>query len=92
MFCVCVGGYDRPRKTSSTVTDKSTPTEGIRTMDPQFECPSALPTELIGKFPLATASRSTLYQHCFILPLSNEAMSQRCGPWTVELLQVLTGL
>ena len=23
--------------------------------NPQFECPSALPTELIGKFPLATA-------------------------------------
>ena len=30
------------------VTDKSTSTEGIRTTDPQFECPSALPTELKG--------------------------------------------
>ena len=31
-------------------------------MDPQFECPSALPSELIGEFPLAAASRSILYQ------------------------------
>ena len=36
-------------------------------MDTQFECPSALPTELIGNFPLATTSRSTLYEHCYIL-------------------------
>ena len=50
---------------SHTVTEKTTSTEGIRTMIPVFECPSALPTELIGKFPLATASRSTLYQHCY---------------------------
>ena len=26
----------------------------------------ALPTELIGKFPLATSNRSTLYQHGYI--------------------------
>ena len=31
-----------------SVTDKSTSTEGVRTTDPQFECPSALPTELKG--------------------------------------------
>ena len=48
------------------VTEKSTSTERIRTMDPQFECLSVQPTELIGKFPLATASRSTVYQHCYI--------------------------
>ena len=48
------------------VTDKSTSTEGIRTTDPQFECPSARPTELIGKFLLATASSSTIYQHCYM--------------------------
>ena len=30
------------------VTDKSTSTKGIRTTDPQFECPSALPTEIKG--------------------------------------------
>ena len=30
------------------VTDKSTSTEGIRTTDPQFECPSGLLTELKG--------------------------------------------
>ena len=47
------------------VTDKSTSTEEIRTTDAQFECPSTLPTELIGKFPLATASRSTSYQHYY---------------------------
>ena len=61
------------------VTDKSTSTEEIRTRDPRFECPSAATTELIGTFPLATASRSTLYQHCYILssppPPSNEATS-----------------
>ena len=44
----------------------STSTEGIRTTDPQFECPVTLPTELVGKFPLATASRSTLYQYYYI--------------------------
>ena len=49
------------------VTDKPTSTEGIRTTDPRFECPSALPTELMGKFPLATASRRTLYQYCYIM-------------------------
>ena len=48
------------------VTDKSTSTEEIRNPDLQHEGPSAVPTELIGKFPLATASRSTLYQHCYI--------------------------
>ena len=48
------------------VTDISTSTEGIRIIDPQFEHPSAKPTELIGKFPLATASSSTLYQHCYM--------------------------
>ena len=42
-------------------------TEGIRTTDPQFECPSALPTELIGKLPLATVSRSI-----YIYRISNE--------------------
>ena len=47
------------------ITDKSTSTEGIRTTDPQYECPSTLHTEVIGKFPVATASRSTLYQHCY---------------------------
>ena len=35
-------------------------------MDPQFECPSALPSELIGEFPLAAASRSILYQCYYI--------------------------
>ena len=35
-------------------------------MVPQFECPRTLPTEWIGKFPLATVSRSTLYQHCYM--------------------------
>ena len=29
-------------------------------------CSSALPAELRGKFPLANASRNTLYQHCYI--------------------------
>ena len=38
-------------------------TERIRTTDPQFDCPSNRSAELIGKLPLATASRSTLYQH-----------------------------
>ena len=51
---------------SLCVTFKSTSTEGIQTMDLQFECPSALPTELIVKFPLATASRSSLHQHCYM--------------------------
>ena len=53
-----------PYTAPNVTADKSTSTEGIWTMDPQFK--------LIGKFPLATASRSTLYQHCYIsikLPL-----------------------
>ena len=49
-------------------TDKSTSTERIRTTDRHFEFPSALPTELIEILRLATASRSTLYQHCYIHP------------------------
>ena len=49
---------------SANVTDKSTSSKGIRTTDSQFECTNWAK----GKFPLATASRSTLYQHCYILP------------------------
>ena len=49
-----------------TVADKSISTEGSWTTDLSFECPSALQTELIGKFLRATASRSTLCQHCYI--------------------------
>ena len=53
---------------ATNVSDKSTPTEEIRTMDSQFQCPSALPNKLIGKFPLA--SRSTLYQYYRVMSLS----------------------
>ena len=47
-------------------------------MDPQFECPGVLPTELIMKFPLATVCRSTLYQQCYVivLPLSIEGRKE----------------
>ena len=68
-------------------TVSSTSSEGIRTTDPQFECSSALPTELIRKFPLA--SSNTLYRLCYILP-SCEPASRSCGPRAVELLRVPT--
>ena len=38
------------------VTDKSTSTEGIRTIDPHFECPSTLPTELMVLYTYAIDS------------------------------------
>ena len=50
------------------VSDNIISTEEIWTKDPQFECQCILPTELIGKFPIATTSRSTFHQRHSILP------------------------
>ena len=52
--------------------------EGIRTTDPQFECPSALPPELEKKFPLATASRSTIV---LLLLLHMYLINQKNNPY-----------
>ena len=64
------------------ISDNTISTEEIWTKDPQFECPCTLPSEVIGKFPLATTSRSTFHQHHSILsppPSSSKTTSQRCG-------------
>ena len=68
---------------TNNVTVKSDFTEGIRTTIP-------LPAELIGKFPLAAASISTLYQHCYIFSPSSEVTSRSCEPRAVELFWVVT--